>query len=261
MSLELVVVMPVYNEEKCIVGVLRSWRSTLSDLGIDFRIIVLNDGSTDGTKDALEVFASDALIEVINKSNSGHGPTILTGYRQALELAPWVFQCDSDDEMAPEFFATFWSQRDSYDALFGIRDGREQNAGRRLISVVSRWTVRLLFGGGVVDVNVPYRLIRSDVLREAIAPIPDDTFAPNVLISGAVAKAGLRIANLPVPYQARRTGTVSIMKWKLWRMAAKSFWQTLRHSGSPSKSQLLGALVLCVLFSWFGRRTRQNRKE
>ncbi len=256
MSLDLVLVMPVYNEEECIVEVVRSWRMALGDLGVDFGILVLNDGSRDGTRQALESFAGDAQVEVVNKENSGHGPTILAGYRQAVERAAWVFQCDSDDEMSPRSFASFWEQRESCDALFGIRDGREQNLGRKLISACSRWTVRLLLGAGVTDVNVPYRLMRSSVLRDIVARIPDDTFAPNVLISGAMARAGLRLKNIPVPYQDRRTGTVSIMKWKLWRMAARSFWQTLRYCGAPSKPQLLGALALALALSWLKRRAR-----
>jgi dolichol-phosphate mannosyltransferase len=241
---ELVVVMPVYNEEACVVGVVGSWRSALSELGVRFRILVLNDGSKDGTRQALEAFASDPSIQVINKANSGHGPTILTGYRQAVEMAPWVFQCDSDDEMPPDSFPQLWATREEFDALFGIRDGREQNVGRKFISAFSRATVRLLFGSGVKDVNVPYRLMRSRVLKPILETIPTDTFAPNVLISGSLARAGLRVANIAVPYKDRQTGAVSIMRWKLWRMAAKSFWQTLRYVGVPSRPQ---AAVVCAL--------------
>ena len=226
--LELVVVMPVYNEEECIAPVVASWRNALGELGIDFRIIVLNDGSKDGTRAALQTFADDERIEIINKSNSGHGPTILLGYQQAVDLATWVFQCDSDDEMPPDAFAAFWNRRHKYDALFAIRGGREQPLGRKIISAASRITVRVLFGRGVKDVNVPYRLMRSDILREIIVQIPDDTFAPNVMIAGAIARAKLRLINIRVPYRDRRTGAVSILKWKLWKVAFKSFWQTLR---------------------------------
>ena len=228
MACDLVVVMPVYNEEECIVPVVASWRDELGALKIDFRIIVLNDGSKDDTRRALETFADDERIEIINKSNSGHGPTILLGYQKAIELADWIFQCDSDDEMPPDAFAAFWKRRDKYDALFAVRSGREQPLGRKIISAASRITVRILFGRGVKDVNVPYRLMRSEILRKVIAQIPDDTFAPNVMIAGAMARAKLRIINIRVPYRDRRTGTVSILKWKLWKVAFKSFWQTLR---------------------------------
>jgi dolichol-phosphate mannosyltransferase len=226
--LDLALVMPVYNEQDCIVEVVRSWRDRLAGLGIRFRMIVLNDGSRDGTRDALAAFEGDPDVTVIHKPNSGHGPTILMGYRQAAELATWVFQCDSDDEMKPEHFPELWNRRDAYDVLFGMRQGRRQNAARKAISACSRLTVRVLFGKGVLDVNTPYRLMRAALLKPILPQIPDNTFAPNVIISGTLARAGVRICNLPVPHEGRRTGTVSIVKWKLWKSAARALWQTFR---------------------------------
>jgi len=228
MERDLALVMPVYNEEACIVEVLQSWKATLSQLGIRYEMIVLNDGSKDRTAEALASFAGDPTIVVVNKRNSGHGPTILEGYRMAVKRAPWVFQCDSDNEMRAEHFPALWAQREQYDALFGIRAGRAQNAGRKLISACSRLTVKLFFGQGVQDVNTPYRLMRAPLLDRALGQIPADTFAPNVIISGALAQAGLRLCNVPVPHEGRRTGSVSIVKWRLWKAAFRSFWQTLR---------------------------------
>jgi len=228
MSLELALVMPVYNEQACIAGVVRSWREMLDGMGIRYRMLVLDDGSTDGTGAVLDAFAAEDGVEVIHKPNSGHGPTILRGYRRAVCLADWVFQCDSDDEMKPEAFPALWAMREQYDALFGVRAGRKQGAARRLISACSRLTVRMLFGRGVEDVNTPYRLIRSRALAKIIERVPDDTFAPNVIVSGALCRAGAKIYNHPVPHECRSTGNVSIVKWKLWRAALTSFWQTLR---------------------------------
>lgn len=226
MLLDLAVVMPVYNEEACIVDVVKSWHSVLSHLNINFRIIILNDGSNDSTAEALVIFASDDRIEVINKENSGHGPTILFGYQKSVQLAKWVFQCDSDNEMKSDYFPCLWKERQKFDALFGVRDDRNQNLGRKFISACSRITVRFLFGAGVTDVNTPYRLIRANILKQIVDQIPDDTFAPNVIISGVLSKAGLRIYEHPVPHENRKTGEASIVKWKLWRSAVKAFWQT-----------------------------------
>lgn len=227
MSHELVLVMPVYNEEACIADVVRSWRDQFDRLGIDYRMIVLNDGSRDGTAAALEGVAEENRVDVINKPNSGHGPTILVGYHQGVQLGEWVFQCDSDDEMKPDSFSALWERRGDYDALFGVRTGREQNRGRKVISACSRLVVRVLFGGGVEDVNTPYRLMRAHLLEKIIVQIPTDTFAPNVIISGALARAGVRIYNHPVAHEHRRTGTVSIVKWKLWKSVFRALWQTL----------------------------------
>jgi glycosyltransferase involved in cell wall biosynthesis len=89
--MDLAVVMPVYNEEACIAGVVRSWRDLLDTLQIEYRLIVLNDGSKDGSATALAAFGDNPRIEVVNKPNAGHGPTILFGYRRAVKIAEWCF--------------------------------------------------------------------------------------------------------------------------------------------------------------------------
>jgi glycosyltransferase involved in cell wall biosynthesis len=195
---------------------------------LDFALLVLNDGSKDGTARALEAFQDDPRVRVINKQNSGHGPTILAGYRIAVEEADWVFQCDSDDEMKPAHFAKLWDKRAKYDALFGVRVHREQEAARKLLSAGSRMAVRLLFGRGVRDVNTPYRLMRASALRPIVRAIPDDTFAPNILISGVFSRGRNRIYNALVPHENRKTGTASLTSSKVWKVAWKSLRQTLQ---------------------------------
>jgi dolichol-phosphate mannosyltransferase len=224
---ELALVMPVYNEEQCIAEVVQSWYEELERLKIDFRMIILNDGSQDNTGTILREFISSPHIDVLNKKNSGHGPTILEGYHKAVKLAEWVFQTDSDDEMKPDHFIELWKRRDQYDALFGVRQGRHQILARKGISILSRFMVLLLFRKGVKDVNVPYRLIKASILKRIIEQIPADTFAPNIIISGAFAKARLRIYNHLVPCEGRKTGIPSVVRWKLVKATLKSFWQTI----------------------------------
>jgi len=227
MEIDLAVVMPVYNEEGCIVSVIESWLSALSELNIRFRIIVLNDGSYDRTQDVLSSFEHDNRVEVINKRNSGHGPTILMGFRESVRLAEWTFQCDSDNEMKPDAFRILWENRNGFDALFGVRIARNQNLSRRFISTCSRIVVRILFGSGITDVNTPYRLMRSGILAQIVDRIPANTFAPNLVISGILCKLKVRVFEHPVFHAHRKTGKVSIVRWKLWKSAAKAFWQTL----------------------------------
>lgn len=223
---DLILVMPVYNEAECIAGVVEKWRDAFQDLNINAELIVLNDGSKDETARRLEQFADDARVTVVNKTNSGHGPTILGGYREAVKRADWVFQVDSDDEMQPDQFGEFWKRRDKYDAIFGIRWHREQDAGRRVLSAGSRILVRLFFGRGVRDVNVPYRLMRADKLAPIVKVIPDDTFAPNLLISGVFGQSAKRVTNRNVLHENRKTGMVSLKSSKLWKIALKSGRQT-----------------------------------
>ena len=229
MKYDLTLVMPVYNEADCIRSVVDAWLERLATLSIKYRILVINDGSRDGTAQALDVYRGRSDATVLDKANSGHGPTILLGYRMAVDDSDWVFQCDSDDEISPADFSAFWSRRDEADALVGVRQNRGQPLARKIISAASRWTVRLLYRGGVADVNCPYRLMRATALAPLLGRLPEDTFAPNVILSGLFALRGLRLLNLPVAYRLRRTGTVSLAKFSLWKKAAKAFIQTARQ--------------------------------
>ena len=224
---DLAVILPVYNEEACIEEVVKSWMHVLERLGINYLLIVLNDGSKDSTELRLQNISKDVRVRIINKENTGHGPTILIGYHLAVKEADWVFQVDSDDELKPDSFDELWKRRESFDALFGFRIGRCQTASRKVISSISRYLIFMLFGGSILDVNIPYRLIRSNVLRDIIAHIPSNSFAPNIMISGALAHFKHRIYNHPVAHENRKTGTVSIVNLKLWKAALTSFNQTL----------------------------------
>jgi hypothetical protein len=171
-------------------------------------------------------------MRIIHQANRGHGPTILNGYRQALSLAPWVFQCDSDDEMPADSFGRLWEMRRQADAVLGYRQNRRQTLQRRMITSVSRLTVGMFFGGGVTDVNAPYRLIRVSVLSRILEHIPPDTFAPNLMVSGGLSLLHARVVNVPVPSRPRRSGRVSIVRWGLWKASVRSFLQTVRCSRS-----------------------------
>ncbi|MGI5870066.1 MAG: glycosyltransferase family 2 protein [Kiritimatiellia bacterium] len=232
MRYNLTMVMPVYNEAECIGSVVAAWLEQLQATAPAFRLLVINDGSRDGTARALDPFRGRPGVEVIDKANSGHGPTILMGCRKAVEDSDWVFQCDSDDEIPPDDFPAFWHRRDDADVIVGIRQNRAQPLARKIISAASRWTVRTLYRSGVRDVNCPFRLMRASALAPLLPKLDDDTFAPNVILSGLFALHGLRIQNLPVAYRPRRTGTVSLTKFSLWKKAFKAFSQTIAHRRS-----------------------------
>ena len=108
-KLDLAVVIPVYNEEKNIKNCIESWTQVLSGLQIQYLLIILNDGSWDNTKRALSELPQQQSIHIVHKRNEGHGPTILNGYVLASESAQWVLQADSDNEIPPEVFDTFWN--------------------------------------------------------------------------------------------------------------------------------------------------------
>jgi glycosyltransferase involved in cell wall biosynthesis len=220
-------VIPVYNEAACITIVLDDWVKELDRLGISYRMIVLNDGSKDNTAEILSPYRDNPKVNVINKKNSGHGPTILQGYQMAIQEAHWVFQVDSDNEMKAEHFKKVWYERANVDAVIGIREGRHQPLPRKIVSFFSRLIVTLFYGRGIIDVNCPFRLLRADVLAPILKHIHQDTFAPNVAISGILALRRMRLKNIPIPHTERQTGEVSLKKWKLMKAAMKSFLQVV----------------------------------
>ena len=224
---ELSVVMPVFNEGAAIEAVVTDWVSKLESLDVPYEFIVLDDGSTDATAAVLARLASVApALRVIGHDNRGHGPTILRGY--LLTRGNWVLQIDSDGEIPPDEFPRHWARRDPYDLLIGRRTNRAMPLVRRGVSTVSRFSVQLLFGRGVRDVNVPYRLMRGALLRELAATLPADLFAPNVVLSGLAVRRGWRILEVPVMHVGRRHGQSSLGRLNVLRPAALSLWQTVR---------------------------------
>ena len=220
-------VMPAYNEEGAIAGVVREWDEELQRLGVPYELRIYDDGSRDRTGEILDTVATAHPHACpIHQSNRGHGPTLVRGYTEA--EGDWVLQVDSDGEMAAAAFPTLWAHREGADLVLGYRVGRSSPIVRQFITAVSRFTVRLLFGSGIRDVNCPYRLYRRAALDRLLPAVPPDAFAPNVILEGLAVRAGLRVVEVPVPHTKRRTGSSSIVRWKLWRAAFQSFAQTVR---------------------------------
>ncbi len=226
----LAVVMPAYNEAGAIATVMAKWMAALDALGADYQFHVYNDGSRDDTLACARAAAGGhPRVHVHTHPNRGHGPTILRGYREQADHA-WIFQLDADDEMEPDALPTLWAHRDRFDLVIGRRTGRNSPAARALVSATARWVVRAFYGGGVYDVNSPYRLMRTAMFRDWFARLPDNTFAPNVILAGLAARHRLRIVELPVAYHFRTTGVVSIRKGRLLRAALRAWGQTIAFS-------------------------------
>ncbi|MCU0328917.1 MAG: glycosyltransferase family 2 protein [Chitinophagales bacterium] len=228
---DLLVVIPVYNEEEIIQTVIKDWITVLNDLKIDFQILVLNDGSIDNTLAKLqEVKLVYPQIEIIDKSNSGHGPTILEGYRWNTS-AKFVFQVDSDNEMKANHFKSFWELRNDFDFIVARRVNRASPIIRKIMTMISALVVHTFYGIGVKDVNSPFRLMNAEKYKEIYNKIPSDTFAPNLIISGMSAKNRLRIKNIDVPFEIRQTGLPSLGSniGKLLKISYLSFRQTIAY--------------------------------
>jgi len=221
-------IIPVYNEEEAIKVVINDWINKFEELQIDYKIYAYNDGSKDQTLKILRDLESnnDRLV-AIDKPNSGHGPTILKGYKENLD-ADWLFQIDSDNELRTESFHLLWEVRKEYDFVIGVRVQRESPLPRVIITQISRWVVGIFYGYKVKDVNAPYRLMRVEKFKDDLLRIPNLTFAPNLIISGIANLRKMRVKEFDIVHHNRETGEVSIKKWKLLKAAMKSFIQTIK---------------------------------
>lgn len=223
---ELTVVVPVYNEEQLVGDAVETLARTLDGAHIDYQLRVYDDGSRDGTASVLrELAVRNERIVVITKPNSGHGPTIARGYREA--TGEWIFQMDSDGEMPADQILTLWNRRSEFDFLIGRRISRQATTVRRLFTAVCRLMVRILFGGRIHDVNSPFRLMRKAWLLKALPWIPETAAAPNVMLSALASRSDARIFEMDVPYQQRRVGTGSLTSFRLWKLASIALLQTL----------------------------------
>ncbi|HEV3272032.1 MAG TPA: glycosyltransferase family 2 protein [Candidatus Methylacidiphilales bacterium] len=211
---DLAVVMPVYNEEANIEAVVSEWAGEFERLGISFALLAINDGSKDGTGALLQTLAKryGDSVRPVEKGNAGHGQACRTGYALAVESgAEWTLQIDSDGQCDPRFFASFWSCREEAAAVFGVRTTRDDGVSRALISAGCRIATSLLCGIDLKDANVPYRLIRTSVLKEAMPRIPDDFDMQNVALTLALKRQpSVRWKYVPIHFRDRQGGTNSI---------------------------------------------------
>jgi dolichol-phosphate mannosyltransferase len=226
-----VLVMPAYNEEACIATVLAGWIAEFDRLfGRDFRIIVVNDGSRDRTGEILDsVAGAEPRLRVIHQQNSGHGGALLHAYREALVLKPGhVFHVDSDDQFKPADFEQLWVRRQQSPCILGNRSVRHDAFHRLVITRILRVVLLLLYGRYLKDSNIPYRLLERRFLDEALRIIPATTFAPNIFIAVLGARLDADLMHLPVSHEDRKTGTVSIVRWKLIRVCIRCVGELLR---------------------------------
>ena len=225
---DLIVIMPVYNEQGSIRDVILSWEQELRRLQLDYEIHIYNDGSKDATAEILDQLARESqAVKVHHKENEGHGPTILKGYCENCKQAEWLFQVDSDNEIKASYFEKLWKAREEYDLLIGERVHRTCPLSRKFISKASSLVVRLFYGRGIKDVNSPFRLMRTESWKDYFHRIPSDTFAPNVILSGISCRCRLKTRRMDVLFTPRRTGEVSLNKFKLFKAATRSFHQSV----------------------------------
>ena len=219
MNKKIFIVIPIYNEEKIIEKVVNELIDKTSQFNI--KIILINDGSVDRTKEKIERFKNTKNIIVINKQNEGHGKTITYGYNYAINSdCDYIFQIDSDDQFYTEDIKQFLKEDFNENLIIGERKKRKDKLIRLIITNLMKFIIFIFHGVLVKDANSPFRLIKKSFLSKNINRIKN-SIIPNILISIIAAK-DKSLKFIVVGHKERETGEVSIKKWKLFSFCLKS---------------------------------------
>ena len=218
-------VIPAYNERRTILEVLER----VEALGLDRQIVVVDDGSTDGTIDLLSEWeVGREGVVLVRQENRGKGAAI----RAAIPLLDGeiaVIQ-DADMEYDPADVPALVEpiERGVADVVFGSRlsGGRPQRAylfwhlvGNRFLSLLTG----LLYNTTLSDMETGYKAFRIEVLRSL--DLRQDDFSIEPEITAKVCKRRLRVYQLPISYYGR---TYAEGKKIMWRDGFKAIWVLLR---------------------------------
>lgn len=208
-------IVPAYNEGEGLASSLTEMAQYLAGAGIDHEIIVVDDGSTDGTADLLARLGGEQprLRGVGYRLNRGKGHAIRTGVEEA--RGQYVMFTDADLSIPIGITAKFLQAlRGGYDIAIASRwHPASTNAvppplSRRVMGVIFRWFVRRLVISDVRDTQCGSKAYRAEVARNLFAQQRIDRFSFDAEVIFLAARAGYRIKE--IPFALRHTPSSSI---------------------------------------------------
>jgi glycosyltransferase involved in cell wall biosynthesis len=209
------VVIPFFNEESNVGPVVRELRDVLENQSHRYEVVLVDDGSVDGTAKQLEQqVANWSAARILQLArNSGQAAALLAGMSSA--KGKNIVLLDGDGQNDPRDIEKALPLLGQYDMVMGHRVNRHDSFKRRLISHFGNSVRRLFTNDGVADAGCGLKVFRREVL-EAFIPIRTlYSFMP------ALAKAaGFSIGEIPVNHRPRCSGTPKYnLRVFLWRPA------------------------------------------
>lgn len=219
---KLYIIIPAYNEQDNIAHVIEQWYPVVEKTGDGSRLVIIDDGSSDNTYKIISEWGGvdrKPLLIPLSKPNSGHGATVLYGYKYAIKKnADYIFQTDSDGQTDPDEFWKFWKKRNKFDMIIGNRKNRKDGLSRVFVTKILKLVIRICFKCSVTDANTPFRLMSRTTLEENLKYVPRDFNLSNVILSVVYVKRGMRVKFLPITFKERQGGVNSINLRKIFKI-------------------------------------------
>jgi dolichol-phosphate mannosyltransferase len=231
MSGEPWLILPTYNEAENVHAIVTAAGDVLARAAPEgFRVLIVDDGSPDGTGELAEQLASErAWVEVLHRAEkNGIGPAYLAGFRHALDRgAGCVMEMDSDFSHDPADLARLLEAvHVGADLALGsryVRGGGVSEWGmlRRVISEGGSTYARLVLGLGVRDLTGGFKCFRREVL-EAIHfdSVRSRGYAFQVELTYRAVQSGFRVVEVPIVFRDRQQGSSKMS----WRIALEAMW-------------------------------------
>lgn len=214
MKTKLSVVIPAYNEEHGVEPVLRELRSLLEQHDIEPEIILVDDGSSDGTAAAARRAGARVLR---HRYNRGYGAALKTGIAAATHEL--IAMTDADGTYPARFLPTMLAELKHADMVVGARTG--ENVNIPLVRKPAKWALNMLAnyvtGVRIPDLNSGLRVFRRDMIMQYF-PILPDQFSWTTTITLAMLCDRYAIEYVPIDYH-RRTGRSKIVPWDAMNFA------------------------------------------
>lgn len=210
----LTVIIPVYNEEKTILKIVKKVKA----VDIDKEVIIVNDASTDSTPELLNSLEGDPEIRIItHPQNMGRGAALKTGLSHASGYIT-IFQ-DADLELDPINFPRLVQPilDKEEEVVFGSRflgKGFIQGMGfmAYLGNVILVELTDLMFRANLTDVLTMFQVTKTEIFKNL--DIQSDRWGSTIEITAKFLKKGYRIFEVPVEYVPRRKDTGKKVQWR-----------------------------------------------
>ncbi len=209
------VVVPIHNEVESLPLLLEAIASTLSSSQINYEIICVDDGSTDGSGEFLKQEAQirTDLKAVILRRNYGQTAAMAAGFHYAVGKA--IVTLDADLQNDPADIPMLLAKLDEgYDLVSGWRQKRQDGAVNRLLpSKIANWLIRRTTSVNIHDYGCSLKAYRAELLADMNLYGELHRFLPALAyIEGA------RITEIPVRHHARRFGSSKYGIWRTFRV-------------------------------------------